>query len=82
MRQKALELNLAPENTIKKWTDNKLYSVIFTHGLSTNPSPDRISGRGIGLDIVKKKTDEYGGTITICSEEGQFCEFIICLPIK
>lgn len=80
LKEKAQELFGA--NGKKNLTEDDIYSVIFHSGVTTTTTSDHISGRGVGLDIVKSKIDEFGGIISINSKQGQFCEFAVELPIK
>uniref|UniRef100_A0A831U0U1 histidine kinase n=1 Tax=Geobacter metallireducens TaxID=28232 RepID=A0A831U0U1_GEOME len=56
-------------------------SLIFASGLSTSPVIDDISGRGLGLAIVREKVERLGGTIAVESEAGRGTTFRITLPL-
>lgn len=58
-----------------------IYSLIFTPGLSTSDNVTEVSGRGIGLDVVKKNISSLNGTITVKSKEGIGTTFAIKLPL-
>lgn len=58
-----------------------LIRLIFANGFSTNDEVNSVSGRGVGMDVVKQKINQLGGTIELNSEVGQGTEFIIKLPL-
>jgi two-component system chemotaxis sensor kinase CheA len=60
--------------------DPSIREKIFEPGFSTAPEVTRISGRGVGLDVVKTAIDQLGGTITVASEPGKGSRFEIILP--
>jgi len=59
----------------------RAFELIFTPGFSTAAAVSEISGRGVGLDVVKKNIQELKGTIDIMSSVGQGTTFRIMLPI-
>ncbi|HEX7421637.1 MAG TPA: chemotaxis protein CheA, partial [Thermoanaerobaculia bacterium] len=61
--------------------DERAHELMFTPGFSTAASISEISGRGVGLDVVKRNIQQLKGTITIISEPGQGVTFRIMLPI-
>ena len=67
---------------ILKWSKEKVIDLIFEQGFSTAERAGIISGRGVGMDIVKKKIEEVHGTITVDSEEGKFSQFTINIPVN
>lgn len=67
---------------IDELSDDELLGYLFKTGLSTKEQVTDISGRGVGLDSVKDKVEEFGGTISLESSEGQGSCFTICLPQK
>ena len=77
--QKALEKNLITEDA--KLTDNEIYNLIFQPGFSTAKQVTDISGRGVGMDVVKKAIDKLRGRVEIKSVPGQGSVFVISLPL-
>ncbi len=77
--RKAVERGLVEEQ--KSLSDEELYNLIFTPGFSTADKVTDISGRGVGMDVVKKNIEAMGGTVAIESEEGCFTRFTIRLPL-
>ena len=79
IRQKALENGLiAAEENI---SDEQVMQLIFTAGLSTAKEVTEISGRGVGLDVVRSEISALGGRVDITSEQGQGVRFSIHLPL-
>ena len=62
-------------------SDNDLKNLIFAQGFSTNEVVTDISGRGVGMDVVKTKIAALGGTVDLVSEEGKGSSFTIKLPL-
>ncbi len=63
-------------------TQQQLSEWVFRSGFSTSKSADAVSGRGIGLDIVKQHVNDLGGEIELVSTQGKGCCFTICIPIQ
>lgn len=61
--------------------DNEIRNLIFAQGFSTSEAVTDVSGRGVGMDVVKTKISALGGTIDVISEEGVGSSFIINLPL-
>src|SRR5688572_12977542 len=61
--------------------DSTLLDLICSPGFSTREEADRESGRGVGLDVVKKATEELGGRITLATRVGEGTTFTIELPL-
>ncbi|APH14715.1 cheW-like domain protein [Clostridium sporogenes] len=62
-------------------SDNDIRNLIFAQGFSTNEKVTDISGRGVGMDVVKTKITALGGIVDLISEEGKGSSFIIRLPL-
>jgi two-component system chemotaxis sensor kinase CheA len=61
--------------------DEAVGNLIFLAGFSTHDQATDISGRGVGMDVVKRNVDELGGSIEVRSEAGTGSRFIITLPL-
>lgn len=61
--------------------ENDVKNLIFAQGFSTNETVTDISGRGVGMDVVKTKISALGGTVDTSSEEGEGSTFTIKLPL-
>lgn len=64
-----------------KVTDNELFQVIFQPGFSTSREVTSVSGRGVGMDVVKRTIEGLRGAIEINSTEGQGTEITLKLPL-
>src|SRR5699024_10432979 len=62
-------------------SDQQVYELILTSGFSTNKEVSDVSGRGVGLDVVKTTIESLGGSVTIDSEQGRGSVFSIQLPL-
>ncbi|AIF44200.1 chemotaxis protein CheA [Virgibacillus sp. SK37] len=81
VEEKAVENGLITREAAKQLTDEEIYPFILASGFSTAATVSDISGRGVGLDVVKSKIEALGGKITIESEKGQGSKFSIQLPL-
>ncbi|ERP32158.1 chemotaxis protein CheW [Chitinivibrio alkaliphilus] len=79
--QKAIENNLLKEKEIPALSDEEIYRLIFHPGFSTAESISDVSGRGVGMDVVKKNIEKMNGEIDIQSVSGQGSSFIIRIPL-
>ncbi|HEX8248765.1 MAG TPA: ATP-binding protein [Pyrinomonadaceae bacterium] len=80
VRRKAVEKNLiAGESDL---SEAEILNLIFAHGFSTGETVSEISGRGVGLDVVKDLTEKAGGEISVKSESGKGTTFEILLKEK
>lgn len=78
---KAIERGVVSQKEAQNLTDQQVYALIFSSGFSTADKISDISGRGVGLDVVKTKIESLGGAITINSTLGQGSTFRIQLPL-
>lgn len=62
-------------------SESDIKNLIFMQGFSTSEKVTDISGRGVGMDVVKTKISNLGGTIEVISEKGKGTSFIIRLPL-
>ena len=62
-------------------TDSEIYNLIFQPGFSTAKQVSSISGRGVGLDVVKKDISALGGSVSIETEKGKGTSFILKIPL-
>ncbi len=79
--RKALEKGLVSQADAEKMTPQQIYQLIWEPGLSTAEKVTDISGRGMGMDIVKAKIEELSGTVDIQSVPGQGTTITIKLPL-
>ncbi|MCM3454162.1 chemotaxis protein CheA [Heyndrickxia oleronia] len=78
---KALSKGILSEEEAAALTDKQVFELILASGFSTAETISDISGRGVGLDVVKATIESLGGTINIDSSEGEGSVFIIQLPL-
>jgi len=79
VRQKAISRGVIHQS--KNLTDMEAYNLIFEPGFSTAKTVTDISGRGVGLDVVRKQIEKLNGTVTVWSEKGLGTTFTIRLPL-
>jgi len=80
IRDKAISKGIITPNS--NLSDNELYQLIFRSGFSTNDAATDISGRGVGMDVVKRSIEKLKGNIEIYSEKGKGTTFSIKLPLS
>lgn len=78
---KALAKGVVTEEQAASMTDNQIYELILASGFSTADTISDISGRGVGLDVVKTTIESLGGSISIEAAEGAGSTFLIQLPL-
>ncbi|HVC60615.1 MAG TPA: chemotaxis protein CheW [Acetobacteraceae bacterium] len=81
IRAKALAQGLATEAEVTGMSDGQLQRFIFRAGFSTAAVVTAVSGRGVGMDVVKTNIEKIGGTIDLKSVAGQGTTFIIKIPL-
>ncbi len=79
IRQKAVEKGLVHPSKIL--TEVEAFNLIFDAGFSTAKSVTNISGRGVGLDFVKRQIEKLNGSVTVSSQRGKGTRFTIKLPL-
>ncbi|WP_309087100.1 chemotaxis protein CheA [Domibacillus sp.] len=79
--QKALDKGIVTEEQALGMTDRQIFELIMASGFSTAEVISDLSGRGVGLDVVKTTIESLGGSITIDSQEGAGSIFSIQLPL-
>jgi two-component system chemotaxis sensor kinase CheA len=81
IRAKALSSGLATETELAGMTDGQIQRFIFRAGLSTAATISAVSGRGVGMDVVKTNIEKIGGTIDLKSTAGQGTMFTVKIPL-
>lgn len=79
VRKKAIDRGIIHPN--KPLTDVEAFNLIFDAGFSTAQKITNISGRGVGLDVVKKQIEKLNGSVSVQSERGKGTRFIIKIPL-
>jgi two-component system, chemotaxis family, sensor kinase CheA len=81
IKAKAIAQGLASEADIEKLTEAKIHRFIFAPGFSTAAKVTSVSGRGVGMDVVRNNIDQIGGTIDVKSVAGVGLSFTIKIPL-
>ncbi|WP_404454432.1 chemotaxis protein CheW [Oceanobacillus kapialis] len=79
--KKAIQNGILSETQLEKLTDQEVNELILASGFSTAETVSDISGRGVGLDVVKSKIESLGGKLSIESTQGKGSKFSIQLPL-
>ncbi len=79
IRAKAIERGLITPNT--ELSDKEIFNMIFAPGFSTAQKVTSVSGRGVGMDVVKKAIEALRGTIDIASEQGKGSVITLKIPL-
>lgn len=79
--EKAIQKGIVSEEMAQTLSDRQIYELILASGFSTADQISDISGRGVGLDVVKATIESLGGAITIDSSAGEGSLFSIQLPL-
>ena len=79
--RKALDKNIITEDQVETMTDRQKNELIFASGFSTAKEISDISGRGVGLDVVKNTIESLGGNVSIHSRLGHGSIFSVKLPL-
>ena len=81
LRAKAVEKGLYDQDAADRLTDNECYNLIFHAGFSTKEQISDVSGRGVGMDVVKTKIGQLNGQINIESALGKGSRIVIKVPL-
>ncbi|MBI2779923.1 MAG: chemotaxis protein CheA [Gammaproteobacteria bacterium] len=81
LRRKAVEKGLLDPEAAARLDDNGCYNLIFLPGFSTKAQISDVSGRGVGMDVVKTRIAQLNGVVEIESKLGKGSRFIIKVPL-
>lgn len=81
LRNKAVEKGMMEQDAADRLTDNECYNLIFAPGFSTKEVISDVSGRGVGMDVVKTKITQLNGTLNIDSSLGKGTRIEIKVPL-
>jgi two-component system chemotaxis sensor kinase CheA len=82
LREAAVRLKLATSADIGRWSPEKLLGLIFQPGFSTRAATTDVSGRGVGMDVVRRVVERLGGAVRVQSELGRGTTFTLNLPLS
>lgn len=81
LRAKAVEKGLMDRDAADRLSESDCYNLIFAPGFSTKTEISDVSGRGVGMDVVKTKISQLNGSINIYSAKGQGSKIVIKVPL-
>jgi two-component system chemotaxis sensor kinase CheA len=81
IRRKVLTQGLATESELAGMSEQQIHQFIFRAGFSTAEQVTSVSGRGVGMDVVRTNVERIGGTIEMTSVAGQGTTFLIKIPL-
>ncbi|HHG5288820.1 TPA: chemotaxis protein CheA [Pseudomonas aeruginosa] len=81
LRNKAVEKGLLERDAADRLTDLECYNLIFAPGFSTKTEISDVSGRGVGMDLVKTKISQLNGTVNVFSQKGSGSKIVIKVPL-
>ena len=81
LRAKAVEKGLLDKDAAERLNEFECYNLIFAPGFSTKTEISDVSGRGVGMDVVKTKISQLNGTVNVFSVKGQGSKIVIKVPL-
>lgn len=81
LRQKVVEKGLMDTDAAARLSDTECFNLIFLPGFSTKTEISDVSGRGVGMDVVKTKISQLNGSIQIISKVGEGTRLVIKVPL-
>ncbi|SEC98650.1 chemotaxis protein CheA [Pseudomonas marginalis] len=81
LRSIAVKRGVMDKDAADRLTDTECYNLIFAPGFSTKTEISDVSGRGVGMDVVKTKISQLNGSINIYSTKGQGSKIVIKVPL-
>lgn len=82
LKQKAYERGLIREEELEKLKDEEAINLIFLPGFSTKETSSELSGRGVGMDVVKAMVDRFNGEVSLTSEKDKGTTVTLSLPLS
>jgi chemotaxis protein histidine kinase CheA len=82
IRAAAVRKGLGSEKDVAQWTDERLFNLIFEPGFSTRTEVTDVSGRGVGMDVVRVVADGLGGFVRVQSDPGRGTSVVLDLPLS
>lgn len=81
LKRKAVEKGQLDQDAADRLSDQEAFNLIFAAGLTTKEEASDVSGRGVGMDVVKTKIAQLNGTLNVWSELGKGSKVIIKVPL-
>lgn len=82
IKRKALEKGLIDEQRLETLADADAIQLVFAAGFSTAEQISSLSGRGVGMDVVKSSLEKVGGQVQLTSEKGKGARILLSLPLS
>ncbi|MGA7218458.1 MAG: chemotaxis protein CheW [Candidatus Sulfotelmatobacter sp.] len=81
IRQKAIERGVVTAEQAARLTEREIFNLIFLPGFSTAEKVTNVSGRGVGMDVVKTNVERIGGTVDVQSDPGRGTTVRVKIPL-
>jgi two-component system chemotaxis sensor kinase CheA len=81
IRETALKKRLFSRYDLERMTEKEVWSIVFLNGYSTSPFVTDVSGRGMGLDIVRRDIAQLKGQVILDAQKGKGTKFTLVLPL-
>lgn len=81
LKEKAVAAGLLDASEAELLTEEEALYLVFRSGLSTATKVSKVSGRGVGLDVVKANVEKLNGVVKVSSRLGEGCKFTLILPL-
>ncbi len=82
LRAAAVRLGMGSAAELEKWSKERLFELIFQPGFSTRTAATNVSGRGVGMDVVRSVVERLGGAVRVQSEIGKGTSVTLNLPLS
>jgi two-component system chemotaxis sensor kinase CheA len=82
IKRKAYEKGIIDEATLERISDQEAINLVFAAGFSTAETVSDLSGRGVGMDVVRNAVERVNGTVTLASTAGQGTKLRLSLPLS
>jgi len=82
IRRRAVAAGVASEADVASYSERELFNLIFAPGFSTAEQVTEVSGRGVGMDVVKTRVTQIGGQVDVQSVAGKGATFTLRLPLS
>lgn len=81
IKKKAIQLGVASAQQLERMSDEEIYRFIFAAGFSTAEKVTNVSGRGVGMDVVRENIQAIGGSVALTSTPGKGAKFALKIPL-
>ena len=81
IKDKAIANGLVTQAEVETMSEQRILQLIFRPGLSTADKVTSVSGRGVGMDVVRSNIEKIGGTVEVASQESKGTQFTIKIPL-